>query len=452
MANQQAINAFGAALGRIGINPATRAAISDNGFATILDLATVQEEDLDRLPKHLEAWRNPAAPANQQVRIPFVSLKKLKAMRYWVVAQRCIGVDAPRAQDFTEEILEATIARMKDDKDYEAATKDTEVRKPDKLTDLGKWTRFYELLSTYLGRVKGAALIPLIYLVREHEEVTPEIQNADYGSVQERLIATTALSGPHFELDNRTLYDELKPLVVDGPGWSFIKKFDKKKQGRKALLALKMQAEGTSAKISRKAAAYASIASSSYNGPRKGFSFSSYVTLHQAAHNELLDLDEPVSETKKVTDFLKGIRDPTLNTGKSIVLGDPAKLENFEMCQQYLSTIVTNLGNQAKAERHIAAVHTGGGGGGSLVDKIKGGSYTDEQFRSLSPEEKKRVLKLREEMKKKKSEKRKAQKKRRAARLKSERTEEADEPPEETTGANAGAQFGSHGNRKKHRS
>jgi hypothetical protein len=102
-----------------------------------------------------------------------------------------------------------------------------------------------------------------------------------------------------------------------------------------------------------------------------------------------LDLDEPVSETKKVTDFLKGIRDPNLNTGKSIVLGDPAKLEDFEKCQQYLSTIITNLGNQAIAERQIAAVHTGGGGGGSLVDKIKGGSYTDEQFQSLSQEEKK---------------------------------------------------------------
>jgi flavorubredoxin len=152
-------------------------------------------------------------------------------------------------------------------------------------------------------------------------------------------------------------------------------------------------------------AAYASIASSSYNGPWKGFTFSSYVTLHQAAHNELLDLNEPVSETKKVTDFLKGIRDPDLNTGKLIVLGDPTKLEDFENCQQYLSTIVANLGNQAKAERHIVAVYTSSGGGGSLVDKIKGRSYTDEQFQSLSPEEKKQVLKFCEEAKKKKSQK-----------------------------------------------
>ena len=40
-------NAFRTALGRIGMNNATRIAIVENGFKTILDLATVQDEDLD---------------------------------------------------------------------------------------------------------------------------------------------------------------------------------------------------------------------------------------------------------------------------------------------------------------------------------------------------------------------------------------------------------------------
>jgi len=309
-----------------------------------MDLATVQEDDLDRLPKHLEAWRDPAAGPNNQVRIPFVSLKKLKAMRYWVLAQCCIGIDDPRAQDFTNELLEETLARMQADKDAKLATEDMETSKPEKLPDLAKWTKFWELFSTYLGRMKGAALIPLSYLMREHGEVTPEIRNAEYGSVQEWLIATTAHSGTHYELDNRTLYDTFKPLVVDGPGWNFIKKFDKLKD------------EGTSAKITRKNQAYASIASSAYHGPRKGFTFSNYVTLHQAAHNELLDLEEPVAESKKVSDFLTGIRDPALVTAKSVVLGDATKLDDFKECQQYFSTIVSNLSNQAKAERHVAFV------------------------------------------------------------------------------------------------
>ena len=285
-----AATAFRNALTRIGINAATRAAIAENGFVTVQDLVSIQDKDLDKLPKHLEAWRIPGAAPGAQIRIPFLSLTKLKSLRYWVLAQRCIGVESPNVNNFTNDEIEETLARMKADSDFKLATEDTDIRKPAKLTDLAKWTKFWELLTTYLGRVKGAALTPLSYLVREHEEVTAEHFDAAYQSLQERLIATTAMNGTHFDLDNRTLYDEFKSLVVDGPGWSFIKKFDKTKDGRSAVLALKSQAEGTSAKLTRKQAAYASIASSAYLGPRKGFTFATYVTLHQSAHNELLDL------------------------------------------------------------------------------------------------------------------------------------------------------------------
>ena len=215
--------AFRNALTRIGINAATRMAIVENGFVTIQDLVAVQDKDLDKLPKHLEAWRVPNANPNAQVRIPFLSLTKLKAMRYWVLAQRCIGVASPNVNEFAGQVIEDTLARMKADSDHKLATEDSDVRKPEKLTDLTKWTKFWELFTTYLGRVKGAALTPLSYLVREHEEVTQEQRDAEYLSMQERLIAITALNGTHFDLDNRTLYDEFKPLVVDGPGWSFVK-------------------------------------------------------------------------------------------------------------------------------------------------------------------------------------------------------------------------------------
>ena len=105
-----------------------------------------------------------------------------------------------------------------------------------------------------------------------------------------------------------------------------------------------------------------------------------------------------------------------------------------------------------KAERHIASVSTYGGG--SLVDKIQGRTYSAEQYRLLSPEEKKRVQKLRDDAKKKKKDKRKDRKKRKLAKLKSERESrdgEDNETSESTTANsnNAGAQFGSNGNRNK---
>jgi hypothetical protein len=199
--------AFRNALTRIGINVATRTVIIENGFVTIQDLVAVQDKDLDKLPKHLESWRVPNANADAKVRIPFLSLTKLKALRYWVLDQRCIGIDTPNVNEFAGQVIIDTLARMKADSEQKLATEDSDVRKPEKLNDLATWTKFWELLTTYLGCVNGAALTPLSYLIREHDEVTEEQRDAEYQSIQERLIAITSLSGTHFELDNRTLYD-----------------------------------------------------------------------------------------------------------------------------------------------------------------------------------------------------------------------------------------------------
>jgi hypothetical protein len=152
----------------------------------------------------------------------------------------------------------------------------------------------------------------LAYLIRNHEEVTNEIRNTFYDSKGDRLITIMTLLGSHYNIDNKTLYEELKLLVVDGPGWGFIKKFDKLSDGQKAVLTLRAQAEGQSAQLKRKAKAYASMASCAFHGQRRGFTFDNYVLIHQDAHNKLFNLEEVVPESKKVTDFLKGILDPHL--------------------------------------------------------------------------------------------------------------------------------------------
>jgi hypothetical protein len=126
------------------------------------------------------------------------------------------------------------------------------------------------------------------------------------------------------------------------------------------------------------------MSSSAFCGQRCGFTFDNYVSIHQEAHKELLDLKEEVDESKKVTNFLKGIQDPHLSVGKQIVLGDPTKMVNFELCQQYLGTLIQNTNMHSKTEQNVSAVHLGSGkssgSGGSLVDKIKGGSYLSAQW------------------------------------------------------------------------
>jgi flagellar capping protein FliD len=86
---------------------------------------------------------------------------------------------------------------------------------------------------------------------------------------------------------------------------------------------------------SRKAAAYAKIATAKYNGQKRTFTFNNSVEVHQGAHNTQLVLNESVPETtKKVTDFLAGITDPHLSNTMDLILGDAQRLQDFESCQQ----------------------------------------------------------------------------------------------------------------------
>jgi hypothetical protein len=143
----------------IGFNDPTQVALNQNGFNTILDLSTVHESDLDRLPKHLDEWHDSNAAPQDQVRIPFVSLKKLKAMRYWALSERHpLGHVAPSATAFTNAVLEETLLKMQADDDYEAAMKETAVQCQSR-----QLAKAWELPMIYLSRTKGAANTPLTY-------------------------------------------------------------------------------------------------------------------------------------------------------------------------------------------------------------------------------------------------------------------------------------------------
>ena len=151
------------------------------------------------------------------------------------------------------------------------------------------------------------------------------------------------------------------------------------------------------------------------------FSFDQYVGRHQQAHNELLFLEEPVAETKKVTDFLAGIRDPKLETAIQSCMGDENKLTNFELCQQYFKTIVENTKTRTKSPSDVreiskigserdkkGAKHSKKGKkSGGDNDKtpsgmaIHSGQYSANDYNKLKPFEKAKVKQLREEAKKK---------------------------------------------------
>jgi hypothetical protein len=124
---------------------------------------------------------------------------------------------------------------LQEESEIKTALEDQVPTKPGKLGwDLAHWPKFWEQLKTYLlSQCCGMAHIPLIYLeVRKHETMTIEMHDmTQYSSVDDYMVVTMMLSGNHYQIDNARIYNDLKPLVVDGAGWAFIKKFDRAKNG-----------------------------------------------------------------------------------------------------------------------------------------------------------------------------------------------------------------------------
>ena len=141
--------------------------------------------------------------------------------------------------------------RCQEYQEQKEAAKDKDASKPDGFKKLINWALWNESFQNYLRQILSAAKIPLIYLTRDDIEAPGDVllDQADFGSHTKYLIEATTLEGRHYELDNPRFYCKLLSFVVNGEGWSYIKKFERSQDGRSAYLALKMQCEGTASKL-----------------------------------------------------------------------------------------------------------------------------------------------------------------------------------------------------------
>jgi len=467
---------FSACLNRLGFDVPTRELLETQGIRTIHDLTDLPFPEIDKMIQHLSRWKPKTADVDDDEdpvpgpTFPYLAVRKFKALRSW--ADYCIlRGDVPNPAQFDDRVMTRFLNRLSELEEVAQAKKeDNEGKEPPKLASMTAWPTWVELFTTYLAQHRSAvAGTPLTYVIRDTDETSPDdLARDDWDSVDDDLVATSVLEGATFSRDSKRVFDILKPLVMEGPGWPFVQPFNRKRDGRAAYKALKSQAEGRSAIATRKAKAYAMLTTAIFTGKGK-FSFDQYVGRHQQAHNELLFMEEPVAETKKVTDFLAGIRDPKLETAIQTCMGDEQKLTNFELCQQYFKTVVENTKTRTKSSSDVREISKVGISKDKKVAKkqkkgklnddktpsgipIHSGPYSAKDYNKLKPFEKAKVKQLREEAKKK--EKKDKPEGRNVA---SVNTTQEESPLEEDDGtqtpivSNAGKQFGraAHGAQQK---
>jgi hypothetical protein len=437
------------AIERCGFNQATAQYFVDQGFEQPSDLLLISVPELRELIKNAQR----APPVGTAFTV--IPIKKLLAFRQWTKQRTSTGDDVSPAMFTVPECAEA-VTNLVHMEERDAAEKELDVTKADPLKSLHGWFKFNEKLLNYLSQIRGLSKAPMKYLIRDEAVVTANDRALAYATVDDRLIATTLHAGEHYLIDNKRLFNEIKALTVDGPGWTYIKRYDKAENGRAAYIALKQQCEGNSAITTRKMKAYNMISSAKYSGERKSYNFSKYIEAHQEGYNEIIDCDsdEAIPEAKRVRDFLSGIIDPTLQNGIDYILGNQDFLDSFEKTQQYLGTLVANRKGHAQGQhqeaRKVASV------GRKLEDRW----YDDAEWKKLTKEEQAEVSKM---AKARKNKKKNQNKKRKAAALKKSnpkgktasrnKGDSSDSSDEEDTiepmKDRAGDQFGKSGHNKK---
>ena len=85
---------------------------------------------------------------------------------------------------------------------------------------------------------------PLTYAQRDHFVISPDMMT-DYSDTDVEYMRTFKLEGDAYTANSNRVFDELKPLIIEGPGCTYVKTFGPKRDGRGTILALKRQDEGS---------------------------------------------------------------------------------------------------------------------------------------------------------------------------------------------------------------
>jgi hypothetical protein len=162
---------------------------------------------------------------------------------------------------------------------------ETQPMMPDKFRETKNWATFKEALISYLSQVRGAAGVPIQYVVRSVAQ--PEAGGI-FANDNVARVANAPLQGPTFNVDNRRVYQIIKTLTLEGPGWAWVQASDRLENGRAAFLALEAHYEGPANK-DRLIDDYLERVHTKliYYGNKNSFTFEKYVTLLQEVHQQL---------------------------------------------------------------------------------------------------------------------------------------------------------------------
>jgi hypothetical protein len=422
------IDPYDSLLMRAGMNYGTRKAFSKEGYGLMSDLVTLNQKRLESLidmmnKKHRGKSFQGAIPLglnlvaeDLEIDIGHKTKTTLKVILHWADLQKSLGLDV-NAEDYTDVVGQLARERMDEEEKILEAAKKLTPSKPTTLKDMTKWRSFFENWNSYMSQCRGAAAIPLSYVYRTNEQPETALVGT-YVNMDAYLVAQTVLSGSNFEIDNQWVFDEFKEAITTtGPGWSFIKTYNRSKDGRAAILKLKEQAEGTLNESVRRDDAIKILSTTTYNGPSRNWNIDMLLQKFQYAISELVEIDGvALPDGQLVTYLVQALKDPSLSYVRDTIRTNATYRNSFPEAQLFVKTFVSSSTSKSEnTPRQVNDVQTSGSGasggskkggtgkGASKPTPFKGAvtarSYTPGEWKSLSKDQQEKVRSLRNKKK-----------------------------------------------------
>jgi len=364
------------ALQRLTFSPVASVEITDNqGISSLADIRNLEDDDITTLieavrkpggtiPNPMAGPGMPAVIPNPGIQVSMQSVKNLKlAVFYAKHRARCSHVTT--LADITLQNVQAirmiqTIEEAYDDDADETPTLKQNPNDKDIIDNLQKF-------ETHLFKCYGVTKIPLSYVIRDDVQPPAVDPPNGYDSFQHELTARAPHGNEYYQQDNHKVYDLLKESIGSTNEFTWIKGFERTKNGREAFISYRNHVLGRSRRSNIVSKAERTLEVTKYYGEKPRFTFEKYLSIHKNAHQEIADTDpdSAISEFNKVRRMTNGIHYQPMQAAIATIDASNTLSNNFEEAADLLKSALTRS-RQSGDSRNISAFggRNGGRGGG----------------------------------------------------------------------------------------
>jgi hypothetical protein len=348
----------------------TREAVILQGISSFEDFVGLTDKDVQDIcsnakkpggtiqnPNWVAGGNIPLMIPNPGAQVGFIYEKRFRQLRFYRNYLSSVQRPMMPAQATLARLIEAWAL-------YEMLEEDEAPdNMPEKLVKQDDARRVIENLDEYLKKRRNIHGVPLSYLVRDQVEAPDIAVDQGYAtpSFDEEMIRRAPHIGAIYTSDNKILWNVIRHITHNGPGWNWVSKYTRSSDGRKAYIDFKKHYMGESFTDEIKNAADLILENTEYDGRKRTFTFEHYAERITKAFDDLIEAGEVVDDQRKVRRLLNGLDDPVLAPAKAVIRASSDYKDNYQNTISYLKAQVSanNSWQLMQRNRNVGRTDTG---------------------------------------------------------------------------------------------